>query len=75
MGAKRDRPEPFPEDKELVSTFKKVAREAKTGEWTVKKLGNDLHHLSHWLRQENRQPIFGRFNPDSPRHASFVADV
>ncbi|MGX5845391.1 hypothetical protein ACWGTI_32805, partial [Mesorhizobium sp. ArgA1] len=28
-----------------------------------------------WLRQENRQPIFGRLNPDSPRHASFVADV
>ncbi|MGX5845428.1 hypothetical protein ACWGTI_33005, partial [Mesorhizobium sp. ArgA1] len=27
VGAKRDRSEPFPEDKELVSTFKKVARE------------------------------------------------
>ncbi|MGX9087404.1 Ulp1 family isopeptidase, partial [Mesorhizobium sp. 98Argb] len=75
MGAKRDRSEPFPEDKELVSTFKKVAIEAKMNEWTVLKLGNVLHHLSHWLRQENRQPIFGRFNPDSPRHASFVADV
>ncbi|MGX5845318.1 hypothetical protein ACWGTI_32385, partial [Mesorhizobium sp. ArgA1] len=75
VGAKRDRSEPFPEDKELVSTFKKVAIEAKTNEWTVLKLGGDLHHLSHWLRQENRQPIFGRFNPDSPKHASFVADV
>ncbi|MGX5845415.1 hypothetical protein ACWGTI_32930, partial [Mesorhizobium sp. ArgA1] len=60
MGAKRDRSEPFPEDKELVSTFKKVAREERTNEWTVKRLVRDLHHLSHWLRQENRQPIFGR---------------
>ncbi|MGL3104355.1 Ulp1 family isopeptidase [Bradyrhizobium sp. BR 1432] len=35
----------------------------------------DLHHLSRWLREENRSPISGRFNPDSPGHGSFVADV
>ncbi|GLR46147.1 hypothetical protein GCM10007880_66650 [Mesorhizobium amorphae] len=74
VGAKRDRSEPFPEDKELVSTFKKVAL-ANTPERTVKRLVDDLHHLSRWLRQENRGPIFDRFRDDSPGHGSFVADV
>ncbi|WP_027170118.1 hypothetical protein [Mesorhizobium sp. WSM3224] len=73
-GAKRGRSEPFPEDEELVSTFKNVARE-KMHQRAVQELGSDLHHLSRWLRQENRRPIFDRFNHDSPGHASFVADV
>ncbi|EHK54707.1 Ulp1 family isopeptidase [Allomesorhizobium alhagi] len=75
VGAKRDRSGPFPEDKELVSTFKKAALEVNTHERTAKRLVDDLHHLSRWLRQENRGPIFDRFNRDSPSHASFVADV
>ncbi|WP_245331191.1 Ulp1 family isopeptidase [Mesorhizobium sophorae] len=75
VGAKRERFGPFAEDKELVSTFKKAAREAQTHERTVKRLVGDLHHLSGWLFQENRGPITGRFDRDSPGHASFVADV
>ncbi|WP_246252791.1 Ulp1 family isopeptidase [Allomesorhizobium camelthorni] len=75
VGAKRDRSGPFPEDKELVSTFKKAALEVNTHERTAKRLVDDLHHLSRWLRQENRGPIFDRFSRDSPSHASFVADV
>jgi len=75
VGAKRGRSEPFTEDKELVSAIKKAARETKISESGVNKLGHDLHHLSHWLRQENRGPIAGRLNIDAPGHASFVADV
>ncbi|UVC15271.1 hypothetical protein [Mesorhizobium onobrychidis] len=75
VGEKRDRSEPFPEDKALVSTFKKVAVQANTHERTVKRFVGDLHHLSRWLRQGNRRPISDRFNTESPSHASFVADV
>ncbi len=56
LDAKRGRSEPFAGDKELVCTFKKAARETKTSERTVNRLGHDLHRLSRWLGQENPGP-------------------
>ncbi|MCC8967994.1 hypothetical protein H8A95_38215, partial [Bradyrhizobium sp. Pear76] len=73
--AKRDRSEPFAEDEALVSDLKAAARGRGVPQGTIAGAGAALYALSIWLRQNNRAPMAGRLDPNSPGHDSFLADV